>query len=51
MQNIILVELTIAILMLDLCFCQKYTLTSRLGGGDPGVDVRSTFRIEFSICE
>ena len=42
----------------DLCFRQKYTLTSRLGGGAGGAGggcqdlaVRSTFRIEFLICE
>ena len=42
----------------DLCLSQKYTLTSRLGGGAGGAGggyqdlaVRSTFRIEFLICE
>ena len=48
-------ELTTAILIwgnVDLCFGQKYTLTSRLGGGGcQNLDVISTFRIEFSICE
>ena len=52
-------EVTIAILIwktVDLCFGQKYTLTFRLGvegGGGVGqdLDVGSTFRIVFSICE
>ena len=35
----------------NLCFGQKYTLTSRLGGGDQDLDVGLTFRIDFSICE
>ena len=51
-------EVTMAILIwktVDLCFGQKYTLSFRLGveGGGVGqdLDVGSTFRIVFSICE
>ena len=48
-------QLTIAILIwenLELCFGQKYTLISRLGGGGSEVkilDVRLTFRIVFDL--
>ena len=46
-------ELTMAILtwqnMGELCFGQKYTVTSRLGGKD--LDIGYTFRTDFSICE
>ena len=47
-------ELTTAILIwenVDLCFAQKYILTSRLGRRGQDLDVASTFRIQFSICE
>ena len=43
-------ELTIAILIwenVDLCFGQKYTLASRLGGGGQDLDVG----LKFSIFE
>ena len=46
-------ELTMAIFtwqnMGELCFGQKYTVTSRLGGKD--LDIGYTFRTDFSICE
>ena len=46
-------ELKIAMLtqenMGELCFGQKYTVMSRLGGKD--LDIGYTFRIEVLICE
>ena len=61
MVNVTITKTSVDILIwenVDLCFRQKYTLTSRLGGGAGGagggcqdLDVRSTFRIEFLICE
>ena len=61
MVNVRITKTSVDILIwenVNLCFRQKYTLTSRLGGGAGGaggggqdLDVRSTFRIEFLICE
>ena len=45
--------ITVAVLIwenVDVCFGQKYAWTSRSGGSED-LDVGSTFRIEFSICE
>ena len=47
-------ELTVVMLIwenVDLCFRQKYILTSRLGEVGRDLDVVSTLRIQFLICE
>ena len=47
-------ELTIVMFIwenVDLSFRQKYILASRLGGGGPDLEVVSTHRIQFLICE